>query len=575
MRATLLTALLCAAGCAPAGSATYYVDWAGGDDGRAGTSPEAAWKHAPGDEEAGGRAAAASLSGGDRVIFRAGVPYRGSISIRVSGTEEAPITYTGAGWGEGMGIIDGSMPAKAARPCASAQDCGGAPNWQKLWRIEFTAPTATARSVLFGKDGLYWRSQLPVLKDPFFSDDRRAYATTSLTSLGALRKGLLENKGMAEAARHGGGSGMELAFWVMPNIVTRVPVQGVEGDALRFDPNGLRFYEDRDGRVALVDSFGGLHAPGTFLTLSPGVILAWPREGETAATLSVGTGRPGIDFRDAKHIRIDSLHFRYFVAGPGEQRAGMPVGTNMPGSEDVQVRGSTFVQMSMENGAGVVAPTATQGFRLLSSRIEDIQFGSGVRTRMRNHDLKVQGNVFRRLGRTAIGFLSVQGGEVSGNFLDEIRGIHGNAITAYLANKDVVIAGNCVVNSSRPLTFHGNKTPDVPNNIAIRNNILIATEEGQSAINGWGADTNGVEISGNVAMGAKMGILLNQRDSNVTVKGNDTNGIALRGDARADWNISGNSENLSRAQVSHGVFNEDGCEVKGSMATVKTSRLPR
>ena len=72
-----------------------------------------------------------------------------------------------------------------------------------------------------------------------------------------------------------------------------------------------------------------------------------------------------------------------------------------------------------------------------------------------------------------------------------------------------------------------------------------------------------------------MGILLNQRDSNVTVKGNDTNGIALRGDTRADWNISGNSENLSRAQVSHGVFNEDGCEVKGPMAAVKTSRVPR
>ena len=575
MKAALLLLASLGAACAPAGGATYYVDWNGGSDGRSGASPDTAWKHAPGDAEATGRPAAASLAPGDKVVFRAGVPYRGSIAIRWSGTEEAPITYTGLGWGEGMGIIDGSDPVTAARPCASAADCGGAAQWQKLWRIEFTPPTATSRSVLFGKDGLYWRSQLPTPSDPFYPDDRREFAVTPLASLATLQAGRLKNADLAAAARGGGGKEMELAFWIFGNAVRRTPVTSVDGDALVFSADDMRFYDNRDGAVALVDSFAGLTGPGTFLTLSPGVILAWPRPDETASTLSIGTGRSGIDFRNMRHIRIDGLHFRYFVAAPGQQRAGMPVGTYVAGSEHVWIRGSRFESMSLESGAGAVRVTATRGLRLLSSRIENIQFGSGIRTASRNSDLNVQGNVFRRLGRTAITYFSVQGGEISGNFLADIRGIHGNAITTYLANRDILIAGNCVVNASRPLTFHGDKTPEIPNNIIIRDNIFVSTADGQGAISSWGADTNGVTISGNIALGNRIGILLNQRDSNIVVTGNDTNRLELRGPARPDWKIADNGEQLTRAHVTAGSFAEDGCEVTGPKLKLGTTRAPR
>ncbi len=86
----------------------YYVDFDSGSDNNSGTSAGDAWKHAPGDANATGNPASVSLQGGDVVLFRADVVYKGSITIQAGGTEGNPITYLGQGWGEGKAIIDGS-----------------------------------------------------------------------------------------------------------------------------------------------------------------------------------------------------------------------------------------------------------------------------------------------------------------------------------------------------------------------------------------------------------------------------------------------------------------------------------
>jgi Right handed beta helix region len=89
---------------------TYYVDFAAGSDSNDGRSQATAWKHAPGDSNATGAAAAAQLAPGDVVLFKGGVDYQGSISIGASGGASAPITYDGNSrgtWGTGLAVIDG------------------------------------------------------------------------------------------------------------------------------------------------------------------------------------------------------------------------------------------------------------------------------------------------------------------------------------------------------------------------------------------------------------------------------------------------------------------------------------
>ena len=79
-------------------AATYYIDFATGSDSNTGTSPTAAWKRAPGDAKATGVPAATALKPGDRVLFKGGTTYVGSIALKYSGASGSPITYDGSAW---------------------------------------------------------------------------------------------------------------------------------------------------------------------------------------------------------------------------------------------------------------------------------------------------------------------------------------------------------------------------------------------------------------------------------------------------------------------------------------------
>ncbi len=97
--------LLCSFGEA----AIFYVDFENGRDTNTGLSASTPWKHAPGDPNATGNSASATLQPGDTVLFKGGVIYGGSISIKASGVSGNHITYKGDGWPEGVkAIFDGN-----------------------------------------------------------------------------------------------------------------------------------------------------------------------------------------------------------------------------------------------------------------------------------------------------------------------------------------------------------------------------------------------------------------------------------------------------------------------------------
>jgi hypothetical protein len=571
VRAAALAGLALLAGCGaePVGGTSWHVDYERGSDAADGRTPETAWKRAPGDPAATGRAAAAKLLPGDTVLFRGGVAYRGTIRLAASGAAGKPITWSGLGYGEGMGAIDGADPVRLVRACRDAADCGFAADWKGLSRIEYSQPP-TARIVLFGKSGRYFVSQVPALPEPFFGDDRQNFEVVPRGELAALGTGLLRAPGLLAAARRGGGR-MEIAFWVRPNQVERRPVLAVEAEGLRFDPGGLRFYEDRDGRAALDHSFAGLGQPGFYADVAPGVLVARLRPGDSAATLSIGSGRVGIELGGQRFVTISGLDFRNFAGSEAAAREGRAITSFGPGASDIEVRGNRFGPALIAGGSGMVHLFGTTRFRFLDNRMEDV-FGAGFRAGGGSPgELLIEGNVFRRIGRTAIGLLGVKGAVVRGNILTDIRGVHGNAITAYLGNEDILIEGNCVVASSRPLTFHGDGKGTV-NRIRIVGNILVSSGTGQAAINSWGRQTTDVEIVGNLLAGPKHGVLLNGSDRAVVVKGNDTSGIARADRAGADWVIEGNREDLTLAAAGRGRFSEEGCAAPAGRPALSVAR---
>jgi len=109
-------------------AATYYVDFASGNDASAGTSKTAPWKHAPGMQGCTGTCAAATVKPGDSLIFKGGVTWDHTCwawVIPFSGTSANPIYvgvdqtwYAGSAWSQPVfdgqtyaatGATDGSM----------------------------------------------------------------------------------------------------------------------------------------------------------------------------------------------------------------------------------------------------------------------------------------------------------------------------------------------------------------------------------------------------------------------------------------------------------------------------------
>ncbi len=119
----------------PVFGATYYVDFAGGNNQADGLTPQTAWKHSPGDRNAMEKPRAVKLAPGDTIVFKGGVAYHGEIQLSVAGSEGKPITLDGntAGtFGHGRAILDGARMIENWQRVGSAADVQGNPKWNRI-----------------------------------------------------------------------------------------------------------------------------------------------------------------------------------------------------------------------------------------------------------------------------------------------------------------------------------------------------------------------------------------------------------------------------------------------------------
>ena len=544
--APLVGLLLC--GCAPRAEATvYYVDFQNGVDSAPGTQPGQAWKHAPGDAAATDGPSSVQLRPGDRVRFRGGVAYRGVITIRASGADGAPIVYAGDEWGDQSAVFDGSDPVTSIAACSSAGVCGGASNWAELSLLEFQPPKTTLIK-FFDSTGPLFEGQFPRPKDPFFSDDTAEYAEVPLSQAVAAEQGELKSSKLAKTLGPNVVGGA-LSLWTMGNRVDRRPITGVDGDRIQFSPNGVRFYKDRPGRAAIVNSVALIDRPGLYAVIAPGRAVAWlrPTDAAGAQALWVGSGRTAIDFKGQSDVVVRGFIFERFVAAKyGE---GVQITNSGSLSSRVRVEDNIFRRSALYTGAGPIMIGQVDGAQITNNTFSEIERGSGIRTNRKPvSNLSIVGNRFERLGQTGILVMGASDSIVSKNVMTGFYGIHGNGISLYLDNRRVTASDNTVVGATRPLTFHGDngKTPD-NNDLVIERNVLVTEEPSAGAITSYGG-TRGVKIVDNVLIGPRYGLLLAPTDIGIVASNNSTSGIHTKGDQPRAWVLSGN-KGVSRAQA--------------------------
>ena len=545
----------------------YHVDFAGGSDNNSGTSPSSPWKHAPGDPQAVAVPASTLLNPGDIVRFKGGVRYRGRIVLNRSGAVGSPITFTGQGYGSGRAIFDGADPILSTTPCPSQAACAGAPNWSSLLLVTFTQPP-TANIRFYDSQGPLFEAQTPAVSNPFWMDDVDQFTQIPSAQYAQVVAGSLVDAQIAAAAAS--APNPRLLIWNEGNVVIERQVLSVSGNTVYFEATDIDPYPTNI-RVALLGSAAALNQPGKFAVVSPGSAVVYPRPG--AGALSIGNGRLAFDMRGRSNITISGFTFEHGTASTSALSEGSTI-MNLGGAFSNLVFTDNIVQhYSLRNGRGVVQLSSGNGLTFSRNRIREIHMGSGIRVGGSAANLLIEKNSLFRVGRSGFVLTGVDVATIRNNVLAELEGHHGNAISTYLDNRDILVDSNCVFGTIRPLTFHGNDDIATVNDLTFRNNIFLTNLEGRAAIYSWGKDTNTVRLENNVAISPVAGMILHGGDQNVSVHFNLAKSILVNHGANPTYDISSNDTTATYGSLANYTLTETMCTGPGYSGVMTISSL--
>jgi hypothetical protein len=516
-------------------SAVYWIDYDHGNDTANGLTKRTAWKHLPGDRDAQGAAGKHTPGPGERFVLVAGSRYRGSVHFAFAGESNAPITISGETGGL-PAVFDGSDPVQNVRPCANAAECGNASGWQRLTRISLAASTVSI-PIVFTDTGPLHEAQSPNPQDAFYSDEITDFLTVDGKDLADGQFSVSPSV----AATLAQSAGSRIVIWVRSNRVVERPLTSVSGVRVSFDPTGVDLYTDRPSRVAFRGGVGEIDQPGEFSLLPDGrTVVAWLPA--NAGRVSVGSGRSAIDVSGSRHVVIRDIAFERFADDGRSIRSGIGIFSQKP-QDGLLVENNVFRDFVSRVGQGAMIIHDATHLVVRGNVIENMQFGSGMRIGS-SKDVEIVRNRISHIGRTGIMLMNDSDVEVAFNHVNDVMGLHGNGMSAYLGNQNVRFVANTVYDAKQPVTFHGNKG-DGPQatDLSFVRNLLIAPDTSLGSLISWGGSgVTGVRIVGNVVLGgAKTALRLSGADRSVVIKNNVAAGLVVNGDIPQDWTISGNA----------------------------------
>ncbi len=480
-------------------SQTYYVNYESGNDSNDGLSQLTAWKHCPGDANAANAPKNISIAPGCTILFKGGVVYRGSITIKSSGSEAAPITYKGDGWGAEKAIIDGSEPLTGWRKCASQSE-GGA-NWQNCYINYVAAGLSAFNSRLAEKGEFLWLSQEPDQPDPFFFDATDGFNTVPQAQQDSvfLIDPLVFNQ--ADAAYW---QGSYLLLWVLPNVVQMraikeyIPSQNKVTFEESNNPDGYNKY-------SIYNSIHAIDQPGEyFFDERPEPdgthkIILYPRNPSSITNNEITCfSKPfGIDINDESHLVVEGFEVRHF-SGSGLTHA-VGIGT---------------VTLAYKKNSGIIVrnnkiyrnahPTGGYGGVYLSncnnSRIENNEVYECMKMKGMScpddSNLVVSGNILRKVGGTCLSFYTGKDCRVFNNTVSDGHGTHANGMTFYLGCERMLVYNNRVTDYNIALTLQASK------DLFFVNNIFDGAENTGNVVACWGAMTGPTTFINNTIVGS-------------------------------------------------------------------------
>ncbi len=513
-------------------TATYYVDFEGGNDAESGLSSTSAWKHAPGDSQATGNAKNAQMGPGVRILFKGGVVYRGNISIPSDGSLNNPVLYKGDAWpglSDVKAVIDGGDPVTGWLPCPSAAACNGNPNYASLY-YAYVPGTVDPLSVNLheynaatSEDAFLWPSQTPNPVDPYFYDDRTGFLNLPQSR---LTRTTLTDPAVFNSVDAGYWNDSYLLVWVNPNVVVTRKITGFEPSLNRvtFEDIGANaIYPDgRDQSYAIFNSSHAVDRAGEyFISTTPDnqnrlKILLWPGSAsnlDMRITRSVRTY--GFNINSRSNITIEGFIVRKLSGTGLTDAVGIgDVTLSYMANYNIRIRNNLIAHNrkgGSSTGYGGVYLAKCYNCLIEENVITDnprnsgIFAGGGARITAKN-------NTIIRAGSTSLRYYTVDYGIIEGNVIRESNGSHANGITMYLGCNNILVASNRVYDSASPITFQDS------GNLYFINNIIDAADR-ESNVNEWADTSNGPWVRGTIAFFNNT-IVRNSRNASLNIGDN-------------------------------------------------------
>jgi hypothetical protein len=546
---TLLSALIWLPACgsqAGASPTTYYVDYDRGSDQASGQTETQAWKHAPGDPQAQDAPRRAALQPGDKVLFRGGVIYRGAIRLDDSGAAGHPITYSGQGFGAGRAIISGrDMASVRVQACETSAGCAGLALARDLRVVELPEPVRPSDQVVV--DGhILNLAQTPDLPDSFWYDDLKHYqsaAQSDLTAAGGRWR--LRNGFIRKALGTAPVDDLVVQIWGQPNAVSSARAEAYDAGSstVVLQAPDLKPYEVRDTLFALANHPALIHRTNEFATLDKGarlVVMAPLAPGDRQVEISRRAA--AFTLGEVSHLVIQGFDIQGFTGGDSDWGAGSALLSSGKPAADVSFQDNDVHDLTSWDGSGAVHVSNIARLSVTGNHFLRMWRGAGVMLGGKSQDIQIRGNSFDHIGRTGMLVIGARRVWIDRNRLTGLLAHHGNGLSIYLGNQDVLISNNQIGEATRAITFQGGGASAEPNRIVIRRNLIQAVGDEASAVQSWGGPTLGVTIEGNVLLAPAGGFALRlvDADQDLVVRRNLVAGMAVGGDPPTSWILRDN-----------------------------------
>ena len=480
----------------PLFSTEYYIDYENGDDMNNGLSELTAWKHSPGDASAADNPDNIVLQPGDVLLFKGGVVYRGEIRIQYNGEEGNPIIYKGDGWGNEKAVIDGSDDLSGNWvQCMSASECKENPDFYNIYYTDMP-DNFDFFSGFYEDNQFLWFAQDPDPSSRYDYDNISGFFTIPLGHNFSATE--LTDSGYFNQTDPLYWQGSYIIAWHIPNVTTTHPITSFspETSTITFtDLGGGGIYTDRDSYYAILNHISHITQPGEYCvdTIQKRIYL-WSLGSDDPNNhiYSYKTRQHGIVYTRRKNLVIEGFEVRNFVMG---------IRADAGDIENITIRNNLVKNLRSNNWYAI--QMNGKNITVENNRIEDCIRAVGILAAGEN--ITVKDNYVKNTSRQGIWFMGVTRGTITGNTVTDIRGTHSNGISAYLYNKDILVASNKVLNSNISFTFHGeNSMPDLLMNLTVYNNYF------ENSCHSWGNHAKDIKVINNVC---REGFFYNENDS--------------------------------------------------------------